>query len=477
MFHSYGEAPAVIKADFGEPGRLVIYVASANKTHCVIYRQGDAVVKTREAASKAGLTSMDALPQVGPVAAEETILNPTYVRAALSSRLAPIHFRNQINLLFSYFPALQVAVQESWPGLSIQEILNQGKEQGRPLHLQVRDGDFVGEISTMGHGVQMWLQTLWFLVRSEQTQCLVLDEPDVYMHADLQRKLIRKVRHMGAQLIITTHSTEIMSEVSPEDIMVIDKRLSVSRRADSLPAVQTVLQRLGSAQNIHLFRLWSAKRFILVEGKDLPLLQALQNIVYPQSSTPIAAIPNASFGGWGGWRYALGTSNTLANAAGSQIATYCILDLDYHVQAQIDQVYGEFARHRGQVHVWRRKEIENYLLVAAAISRAIVKTLPRRGQPPQLQELQAKLEEFANQLREEMFDAVAQEYLSTTRSLGAGGANKAARHAIEERVQRLGLLACVSGKSVLQKIFDWVHTEFGASLNTQLVRIPRRVDR
>jgi hypothetical protein len=61
--------------------------------------------------------------------------------------------------------------------------------------------------------------------------------------------------------------------------------------------------------------------------------------------------------------------------------------------------------------------------------------------------------------------------------LGAGGANKAARHAIEERVQRLGLLACVSGKSVLQKIFDWVHTEFGASLNTQLVRIPRRVDR
>jgi hypothetical protein len=286
------------------------------------------------------------------------------------------------------------------------------------------------------------------------------------MHADLQRKLIRRVRELQSQAIVTSHSTEIMSEVAPEDILVIDKRFPESKRADSLPAVQTVLTRLGSAQNIHLFRLWSAKRFILVEGDDLRLLQAFQNVLFPDSAVPIAAIPNASFGGWGGWSYALGSSNALANAAGSQIATYCFLDSDYHNQSQLDHIYKEFARYRGHIHVWYKKEIENYLLSAPAVTKAIISKLPKRASPPTEEELGSKMIEFANSLRDEMFDAVSHEFLSENRSLGVAGANKLARSAIDARVQSAGLLACVSGKAVIHRLFGWVQSEFGASLNT-----------
>lgn len=466
MFHRYGEPPATIRADFGNSARLLIYVASATKTHCIVYGGTGKILKTREAAINAGFPTMDALPQVGPVAVEETILSPIYVRSAISSRLAPIHFRNQLNLLYELFPDFQHSVAESWHGLSVVELINHGGEQGKTLFLEIRDGDFVGEVGTMGHGVQMWLQTMWFLVRARKAATLVLDEPDVYMHADLQRKLIRSVHELNSQIIVTTHSTEIMSEVAPEDIMVIDKRLAESKRADSLPAVQTVLTRLGSAQNIHLFRLWSAKRFILVEGDDLRLLQAFQNVLFPESVAPIAAIPNASFGGWGGWSYALGSSSALANAAGSQIATYCLLDSDYHNQSQIEQVYKEFARYKGQVHVWCKKEIENYLLSSTPVTKAIVSKLPKRACPPTEVEVSSKLNEFAASLKDEMFDAVAQEFLSVNRGLGAAGANKMARTAIDARIQSAGLLACVSGKAVIQRLFSWVQTEFGASLNT-----------
>src|SRR5262249_25073247 len=126
-------------------------------------------------------------------------------------------------------------------------------------------------------------------------------------------------------------------------------------------------------------------------------------------------------------------------------------------------------KHGGQVHVWQRKELENYLLNAAAISRAIIARLPRRGTPPTEGEVQAKLEELAGQQGDELLDAVAQEFLSADRSLGAAGANKAARQAITQRVERQGLLSCVSGKYILQRVFDWVQVEFGASLNTQLI--------
>ena len=74
----------------------------------------------------------------------------------------------------------------------------------------------------MGHGLQMWLQTMWFLVQAKGSQTVILDEPDVYMHPDLQRKLVKTVQRSGQQLLLTTHSVEIMSEVAPENILVID---------------------------------------------------------------------------------------------------------------------------------------------------------------------------------------------------------------------------------------------------------------
>ena len=44
---------------------------------------------------------------------------------------------------------------------------------------------------------------------------LVLDEPDVYMHPDLQRRLIRFLLRRDQQVIVATHSIEMMSEVEP----------------------------------------------------------------------------------------------------------------------------------------------------------------------------------------------------------------------------------------------------------------------
>jgi energy-coupling factor transporter ATP-binding protein EcfA2 len=311
----------------------------------------------------------------------------------------------------------------------------------------------------------MWLQTMWFLSRVHQAGTVILDEPDVYMHADLQRKLIRYVRRGHQQVIVTTHSTEIMSEVNPEDIVVIDKAQRESRRADSLPAVQRVLTTLGSSQNVHLARLWNARRFLLVEGDDVPLLHAFQTVLNPGSSFPIAAIPNSSFGGWGGWRYALGECRALKNASGAQIIAYCFLDSDYHTPSQIEEVRVAFSTQGGQLHVWRMKEIENYLMIAAPIVRAIKSRLPRRASEPTVHEVTEKLAEFAEELRDNLLDGFAQEHLSSNRALGAGGANRAARLTIEEREGRLGLPGVVSGKLVLHRLLGWIQSEFGVSLN------------
>ena len=44
----------------------------------------------------------------------------------------------------------------------------------------LRDGDFVAEAAKMGQGMQVWLQTMWFLARSSSADTVILDEDVEY---------------------------------------------------------------------------------------------------------------------------------------------------------------------------------------------------------------------------------------------------------------------------------------------------------
>ena len=92
------------------------------------------------------------------------------------------------------------------------------------------------------------------------------------MHADLQRKLIRLLRNFNKQIIIATHSIEILSEVEPEEVLIIDKKKKESKFASSLPVVQQVINHIGGVQNLQLARLWNSRQCIFVEGKDISIL-------------------------------------------------------------------------------------------------------------------------------------------------------------------------------------------------------------
>lgn len=476
IFHRYGEPPSMITANFKNNSSVTIYLSGEDKIFAVIRDGAGKIIKSRQHAHEASLPTVSIMPQVAPVQRNESILNEDYVKRTISSSLSSFHFRNQLNVFFELFPEFQEIVENTWPGVRVLELIGQGKLHSKPLDLQVRNEDFVAEIGAMGHGLQMWLQTMWFLTRSKDASTIILDEPDVYMHADLQRRIIRFLRNRFPQIILTTHSVEIMSEVQPDEILVIDKRKPQSKFASSLPAVQSLIDNVGSVHNIHLARLWHARRFILVEGKDLKLLKQLQNILFPTSEIPIDIIPNMPIGGWGGWNYAVGSSMTLKNSLGESIVAYCILDSDYHTQEEIKHRKKE-AKTRGvELHIWSQKEIENYLLIPSAIQRLIAKKCARRTKPPTIEEVTKKIKEIALDMEEVVFDALSAELLARDRSLGAGGANKEARKIIKERKERGNdFLMLVSGKTLISALSRWSQDEFDVSFNPVSIATELRV--
>jgi energy-coupling factor transporter ATP-binding protein EcfA2 len=467
VFHRYGEPPAIIKAIFDTHHTITIYIGPEDKIFAVMVNPNGSPITNKGNARNVLLPEVSALPFVGPLKYSETILTPDYVNSTMSTSLAPLHFRNELNLFYEKFNDFASYAEKSWPHLRILELQGQGGFPENELSLLVQDGDFAAEIGWMGHGLQMWLQIMWFLTLTEDHQTIILDEPDIYMHADLQRKLIRLLRKFEKQVIIATHSIEILSEVEPEEILIIDNKKNESKFTTSLPAVQQVINLIGGIHNLQLTRLWNSRQCVFVEGDDFSLLKHLHDTIFPDNQDSLEEIPHVSVGGWGGWNYAIGSSMFLKNSGGKEITPYCIFDSDYHTHDDIQQRFEQAERHKIQLHIWDKKEIENYLIIPEAIQRIIAHNIPSGNSPPDVVDITTKIDDIANDLKNKTFDAIANEYQIQNKSGGVTTANRKAREIIDGAWNtREGRFSIVSGKEVISKLSDWSNTKYSVSFSS-----------
>jgi hypothetical protein len=241
-----------------------------------------------------------------------------------------------------------------------------------------------------------------------------------------------------------------------------------------LPGVQRVIDQIGGIHNVQIARLASSHRFLLLEGDDLRLLRQFHATFCPDSEEPLDGIPHMSIEGWGGWAYGVGSTMFLRNAAGETVRPYCIFDRDYHPDDEVDERLRD-ARKRGiDLHVWARKEIENYLLVPDAIVRVIASSQAFHGQAPTAAEISSEINRVADELRDAVTDALASDYYATHKSEGHTAANRAARNRVHDAWRTWeGKLGVIPGKMVLSRLSEWTQAKFGVSLSA--ARIAREL--
>jgi energy-coupling factor transporter ATP-binding protein EcfA2 len=471
MFHRYNDPPAIIRGIFDTEESISIYIGQNGVVHAVVKDEKGKPLTSEEDFEEFYIPDIRILPRIGPLSRKERILTRYHIERSLDTTLSPLHFRNQLNLYYDrHFERFKELAESTWSGLRIVDLEGKGEMPGdAELSLLVQDAGFVAEVGWMGHGLQIWLQLIWFLTRSSDPEMdpdedtFIFDEPDVFMHADLQRKFIRVLRKFKQQVIIATHSTEMLAEVEPEQILIVDREKRRSNFATTLPSVQVVLNRIGSAHNIQLARLWSARRFLLVEGDDLNILKLFQNILFPYSLLPLDVIPHNSIGGWGGWNNVIGSTLVLKNAAGEDITTYCILDSDYHTPEQVQSRLDEANRYLIQLHIWSRKEIENYLIIPTAIQR-LIRSESNNRHAPELETILGEIDRIADDLRDSIFDAMAHDYITDDRARGVSGANERARERLRAAWADFdSRLAVIPGKRVLSLLSQWTQINYGIS--------------
>lgn len=467
IFHQYGPPPAVITATFASGASVIAFVGPNAQVHGVAHRPDGAPITRASAAPQLGLTPVAVQPQVAPLLREEPIRRPETIRRGDGTYLAPQHFRNQLWLLDDHFEEFARIAEETWRGLQITELEGDDEHRDIPLQLRVRDGGFVGEVSLMGHGLQMWLQIVWFLARAPREATVVLDEPDVYMHPDLQRRLLALVRDRFHQLLIATHSVEILSDVDPRSIVAIDRRQPRSQFVTSLPGLQGVMDGIGSVQNIQVMRLMRAESFYLVEGDDVKLLRILQRTAAPEQE-PIDLVPHAELGGRGGWGAGVPARLPKKNGEGDKIRCFAMLDRDYFPDTELADRYGEARSWGVQLRIWTRKEIENYLLVPDAVSRLIYGEGGTQVTPPTPGDVADEIDRIVEAFREPIQDAVASMCHARDKKGGITKANRAARDFVKARWRtQEDRWGTASGKAVIAGLSAWSQANYGVAFGPE----------
>src|SRR5690606_26343604 len=136
------------------------------------------------------------------------------------------------------------------------------------------------------------------------------------------------------------------------------------------------------------------------------ILKRIQNILFPNSDDPFDSIPNFDIGGWGGWNYARGSSLLLKETVDKDVKIYSIFDSDYHTETEISARIKEAKEIGVNIHIWSRKEVENYLVVPAAILR-ILKEGSKRASHLLVSDVERVIVDIVNSMEEELIDKLA----------------------------------------------------------------------
>lgn len=463
LFFMYREPPAIIEAKFLNGAEIKVYIGDGRSVFALIIGPDGVPARNSKDAKNIDLPTIEVLPQISAVLDVEQVLKKETVDRNMSTRLASRNFRNQLLYYNQFFPRFKSIAEQTWEHLQVKPLEKVLTDDGPTLHFYVRDNSFESEIGWMGHGLQMWLQTMWFVSRCDANDIVVLDEPDVYMHADLQRRLIRLVSSMFSQLVVATHSVEIMEEVTPNNIIPIDSKKKLIKPVGSHSLLQKLTDEMGSAFNLDVSRMFLSKRFMIWEGEDTDrqILSAFQSVLYPRDLYPISAFPKIYVDGWSGWQRALAVAEVF-NQNRIGIKCYCIFDSDYHLDEDIEARKTEAYKRQINLHIWSKKEIENYVVHPSVILRYIAQN-KRKGQ---ISEgiLSNQLKSIVASMKDELIQDVAEEFRMKDRHLSVKTSMSQAKQRVERKwkTDPCGLL---SGKKIIKRLSYWSKNTFGVSFN------------
>lgn len=392
------------KIEFRLTNRNKLFLFFPSEGGCILHWENEGSgVNTPGRFRNAFPVNIQVVPVLGPLEHEETYVNEDTVKNSLNTHRACRHFRNYWHYFDEGWDHFSEMISSTWPGMTISK--PELDIPNRKLSMFVSEDRIDREVYWAGFGFQIWCQLLTHLSRSDEASIVIIDEPEIYLHPDVQRQLLSILRGIDADVLLATHSVEIMGEADPSEILLVSKGSRSAKRLKDIEGVQVALESLGSAQNVTLTHLARTKKILFVEGMGdyKSIRRFARNIGLNDlaSGNDLTAFESGGFSSWEKIKsFAWGVKNTID----ADMKLFAVYDRDYYCDEEIGEILDSLKAELTHAHIHQRKEIENHLLVIPVLERVLYKQVAHRnkqsGQAVQVEkEISQYLDEITNDLK------------------------------------------------------------------------------
>src|SRR6266446_2194182 len=334
VFHNYeDDRPASVRFRVSTGEQLTLFFPKRGICNLICETAGKSVTSPKAFRQRFSI-DIGFVPILGPVEHDEQLFQREAARDALLTHRASRNFRNIWYHYPESFEEFRSLIQTTWPGMDIKEPEVDTTHEKPLLRMFCPEERIDREIFWAGFGFQVWCQMVTFMVRNKGSSLFIIDEPDIYLHSDLQRQLLSALRALGPDILLATHSTERISEADPNEILVVTKRAQSAKRVGDPTQLRSIFNTLGSNLNPTLTQLARSKRVVYVEGKDFQIISRFASklgIRAVATRSEFAVVPTAGFNPLRAKMFTEGVQATL----GTKISTALVFDRDYRSEEEV----------------------------------------------------------------------------------------------------------------------------------------------
>lgn len=373
--HEFGSDEASLRLTWKSGAKLVcVWPDEETEDNPFFYMESAPGIQVRTTNdARALFATLGVIPILTPVEHSESLLTEKYVNASVTTRLSSRHFRNNLRLMHNtgtLNPFLQWAAP--WlSGFSFDRFGQHLDHDGQILEAYFFEepSRIPKELVWAGDGMQIWLQILFHVYRVASCATIVLDEPEVYLHPDLQRRLVQLLESTGKQVIVATHSSEVVAEADGRLVTLVDKSRRRARRSRADGELEILSASLGTAFNLRLAKALRSKAALFVEGDDMSVLRKIAGVIGCDRLAREDGVTVIPLRGYTHWTQVEPFAWLCRELLPEALKISVVLDRDYRSDTIIDVVEQKFSDSGMVAHVWRKKELESYLVGAPVIAR------------------------------------------------------------------------------------------------------------
>ena len=461
VFHNYDDSePATVEFHLSNGNSLTLFFQTTGQ--CVMVPNAPRTIRTPTEFKREFNLEVAFVPVLGPVEHNETLHEKDTARNALMSHSASRNFRN---IWYHYpdgFEEFRKTVKATWPGMDIQPPELTMRDSKAILCMFCPEHRIPREIFWAGFGFQVWCQMLTFIVQARKASLLIVDEPDIYLHADLQRQLVGILRNIGPDVVVATHSLEMIMEVESHALLHINKKFPEARRIENSGELQHLHSVLGNHLNATLAQLVKTRRVVFFEGENHQLIWKLarvlgKDVVANRSDFALIRVSGMTPG------EVRKLAERLETTIGVSLVKVAIFDCKRRTSFEREALLLELRQFCWYAEIQPGVELENLVIAPDALDRAIEARLKEvcrnAATPAQWSGGSAAL-----------LDRLSENLKAQTRAAYASGRAELALDEDQEFEtlwasvpQRLRI---VSGRDILAALNEHLHREYAVSLST-----------